>query len=356
MESSSSSNKWRKLIKKQNPEFYARIKDIMAKVPDLRPETSTKHMKQEYWDPWRRLYDELSALGIDNNDAARDLEALQLLIGEKSYKELNWKELIGDTIRGFVITYPVITYLVKQIADPIDLEMMWAALGKFNKLKNPKSKLSKLHVFVEEKNVDNLFALYPKDWAWTAYRTRTSKSSKTTYFGLLPASTLMHLTCGGKSYHVGDGFRDDDLIITDINIYPDYWFEEDEEIFSVDLAKLKNVAQNTTMPHREVICRQKMFKSYYKRGYPEKEWYNEQIDEDNKKYSLLPINSRPWVLIEKRYEVVRIDSAIKNKALTIEDIFFACRALCPEPYSTYDEFNIVEDKKGVLVLEVSFDG
>lgn len=342
--SSSPENKWQKKLKKSNPDFYAKIIDIMPSVPDLRPNETVKKMnKYEQWDPWHRLYDELSAMGIENDDAARDRELLELLTGEKKLKQMNWMELLPVTIRRFVITYPVLIYLIEKNADPVDLEGMWVALDRFDKLKNPKSKLTTLHVFADTYDrVDKLFDLYPNKWAWT----ETGK--KTTFFGLLPANILMHLKYCGMSYHSGLGFKSDEIFISDLEFDPSYWNgTTEDDIYIANLKTVEKVAKKTKFPHREIICKQRGTK-YTK--YPKKEWYNKKREDGPD-----PVNSRSWNIVDQPYEVVRLDSAIKKAPLTIEDVFFACRAICVDNTRSYEEFYVINDEKGVLTLAVDID-
>jgi hypothetical protein len=43
------------VVYQENPELYAHIKDFLPSMPDPRPKETLSKMKQEVFNPWKRL-------------------------------------------------------------------------------------------------------------------------------------------------------------------------------------------------------------------------------------------------------------------------------------------------------------
>ena len=83
------------------------------------------------------------------------------------------------------------------------------------------------------------------------------------------------------------------------------------------------------------------------------EWYEKTAGET---HALPPISSRPYIHIENKFKRVSLDSFEKRSRLTVEDVLFACRALCKDGTRDYDGgFDVINDQNGHLELQVDID-
>jgi hypothetical protein len=151
-------------------------------------------------------------------------------------------------------------------------------------------------------------------------------------------------------------------IFKDVQTYNE-WSDAWEKITVYDIAEMADVK----VPYQTVVIK---YRRDTWQGYP-KEWYNKrrlrrytlgeikkglnkekyEDDEDDLPF----LNTRKYIKVVYPFMRVEVSAVQKGKALTVDDILFATRALAWDATRSYFRFTILDSDKETLTLEPYMD-
>lgn len=102
-------NEYEELVRQNDPDLWQNIRSFVSKLPDRRPQKTLKKMKkEETQNKWRMIYEELVALGREDEEAKEE-QMVAEAINENKY--LSTIAVHVDIIRRFFERYPTLVDL-----------------------------------------------------------------------------------------------------------------------------------------------------------------------------------------------------------------------------------------------------
>lgn len=201
-----------------------------------------------------------------------------------------------------------------------------------------------------------------------------SKSNNRT---LLPLKTLIELNFIGQTYHSNFGYNNEELIYyadevfniltfpyvnLDVENYPEIYAE-------VNIGVVQDLSQHKIVPHKTVTLIGYIYEHNNLLENVQKLrdnitnnavfWYDLSpgIKHPNTGFTtdLNPVSARSYIRINVPFNEILLDSTLKGTALTLDDIFFASRALMIDQSRSSSYYNVVSDDGENLVLYVDID-
>lgn len=110
------SSPWEEELYNHDPILYDSIADLVPDIPVIRPQGTLSQMKEENFNKWKLVVDELKTLGRDTKEGEEERELLNIINQGDPNKIVDYIHSKREIAERFILIYPSLSFLMSQVS------------------------------------------------------------------------------------------------------------------------------------------------------------------------------------------------------------------------------------------------